>query len=668
MDVMLCIQGNKLKDRKSQHRSTFGTNRDPDPDPFVVGEDFLARVIEPTYIRSLSPHIQNVLRKLVSYYPGHDLQGKELLFKEPYRILVHYHTDLQKVAEAYNNEDKTVVLGNEADGPLTTVTCDETTHNHLNVLLDSPTYKGYYDGVIEPELRNYANGYASYDMLWLLFKPGNTVLARVRKDLAGFVVLAADHTPDPCGVSPLDKWTIRVWNLAYTGQRLTRQAHEFTIDRYDGLRKIDELKIFPKRFLEHHDDKVVEELITRGAEYFKIVCGLPAHRRYSGSVIANHLVQYNGEIIVDPSGYLTYAPKRDEEADFYTHFAKPLDLDGGPRWSKFNNIACNENNMPTPDQLLLFSSHVLGFALQRKEWMIFEMKHVHAVDEDKQAMNRVVLEQGEREMLMGMVGDDSINSRNAEFIEEKGCGQVILLYGHPGTGKTFTVECVAKHTNRPLLSLTVADLGTEETTMEAKLAKWLDRAMSWNSIVLIDEADVYLERREKEDLSRNSLVTAFLRTIEYYSGTMFLKTNRPGVIDPAFTSRIHLFLGYKNLNPSSRPQVWDGFFNKLEREQRKLRPGVRRLNIPSSTQNFAKNDPMMLELNLNGREIRNILQSAINLARYHARGDGDAEMIDITAGLLKKVVENRTQYKNAIKTIDGMSESSRAHDSGRIAE
>ena len=55
--------------------------------------------------------------------------------------------------------------------------------------------------------------------------------------------------------------------------------------------------------------------------------------------------------------------------------------------------------------------------------------------------------------------------------------------------------------------MTVADLGTEETTMEAKLAKWLDRATSWNGIVLIDEADIYLERREKEDLSRNSLVT-----------------------------------------------------------------------------------------------------------------------------------------------------------------
>jgi hypothetical protein len=99
--------------------------------------------------------------------------------------------------------------------------------------------------------------------------------------------------------------------------------------------------------------------------------------------------------MVDPSGYLTYAPKRgtthkslsksamrqrawqpieesqipeDEEADFYTHFAKPLDLDGGLRWSKLNDMVCTEENTPTEDQLLLFSCHVLGFALQRKEW------------------------------------------------------------------------------------------------------------------------------------------------------------------------------------------------------------------------------------------------------------------------------------------------------------
>lgn len=57
------------------------------------------------------------------------------------------------------------------------------------------------------------------------------------------------------------------------------------------------------------------------------------------------------------------------------------------------------------------------------------MKYVYPVDEDKQAMKRVILEQSEREMLMGMIGDDSIDSWNAESIEGRGRGQVILLYG-----------------------------------------------------------------------------------------------------------------------------------------------------------------------------------------------------------------------------------------------
>jgi hypothetical protein len=57
------------------------------------------------------------------------------------------------------------------------------------------------------------------------------------------------------------------------------------------------------------------------------------------------------------------------------------------------------------------------------------MKYVYPVDEDKQAMKRVVLEQSDREMLMGMIGDDLIDSWNTGFIEGKGRGQVILLYG-----------------------------------------------------------------------------------------------------------------------------------------------------------------------------------------------------------------------------------------------
>jgi len=61
--------------------------------------------------------------------------------------------------------------------------------------------------------------------------------------------------------------------------------------------------------------------------------------------------------------------------------------------------------------------------------VIFEMKDVHPLEEDKQAIKRVVLEDNEREMLMGMIGESKNDCWNAEFIEGKGRGQVILLYG-----------------------------------------------------------------------------------------------------------------------------------------------------------------------------------------------------------------------------------------------
>jgi hypothetical protein len=55
------------------------------------------------------------------------------------------------------------------------------------------------------------------------------------------------------------------------------------------------------------------------------------------------------------------------------------------------------------------------------------------------------------------------------------------------------------------------------------------------------------------------------------------------------------------------------------------------------------------------------------LARYHARGEGDDE-IDVTADPIRKVVENRRKYNNAIKAIDGSCESARTDDSKWTAE
>lgn len=41
-------------------------------------------------------------------------------------------------------------------------------------------------------------------------------------------------------------------------------------------------------------------------------------------------------------------------------------------------------------------------------------------------------------------------------------------------------------------------------------------------MLLLDEADVFLAERGRTDMNRNAVVSVFLRTLEYYSGILFL--------------------------------------------------------------------------------------------------------------------------------------------------
>lgn len=68
------------------------------------------------------------------------------------------------------------------------------------------------------------------------------------------------------------------------------------------------------------------------------------------------------------------------------------------------------------------------------------------------------------------------------------------------------LECISELIGRPLLSLTSADLGNDESRMEKSLSNWFKLAEAWSAVMLLDEADVWLERRIVADLKRNSLV------------------------------------------------------------------------------------------------------------------------------------------------------------------
>lgn len=69
-----------------------------------------------------------------------------------------------------------------------------------------------------------------------------------------------------------------------------------------------------------------------------------------------------------------------------------------------------------------------------------------------------------------------------------------------------TLECIAEYTNRPLMVLTSSDIGTKPEEVEMNLTRNFKTARSWGAVLLIDEADVFMERRSTSDLTRNALV------------------------------------------------------------------------------------------------------------------------------------------------------------------
>ena len=59
-----------------------------------------------------------------------------------------------------------------------------------------------------------------------------------------------------------------------------------------------------------------------------------------------------------------------------------------------------------------------------------------------------------------------------------------------------------------MYTLSSGELGGDSKDAENNLTRALRLATSWKAIVLIDEADVFMEQRNKSDLKRNSLVSS----------------------------------------------------------------------------------------------------------------------------------------------------------------
>ena len=264
-------------------------------------------------------------------------------------------------------------------------------------------------------------------------------------------------------------------------------------------------------------------------------------------------------------------------------------------------------DQPPDDQFpFLMPSHIKGFNLRRKKWFELAADRITDVTWNRETFQNLVIEHKEKDLIRALVSSQLESERSTDLISGKGNGLILLLHGSPGTGKTLTAESVVEIAEKPLYRVTCGDVGTTPKEVESYLESVLHLGKIWGCVVLLDDADVFLEQRSLDDLQRNALVSVFLRALEYYDGILILTSNRVGTFDEAFRSRIQLALHYPNLGPQQRLRIWQTFIARLEFLDEES------IDIKDLQDNLH----LLKEEKLNGRQIRNIITTARQYAKW----------------------------------------------------
>ncbi|KAF8862669.1 P-loop containing nucleoside triphosphate hydrolase protein [Acephala macrosclerotiorum] len=432
----------------------------------------------------------------------------------------------------------------------------------------------------------------TWDLLWALFKPSSLVFHYHKyTQQPSLLLFRCVHKKQRQDGTYF--WRVDCDVVADSGVRfgLARYPEKIEIDQFQGARKIRDLDVVPLQFT-GRESELRSVLGERGRRYVTLkksyweVSGLAvreernpnlewATKRFSFSAY--------GRVMIDSAAFNTHNPDCEYMAIVHSVI---------------------ERDKLTDDQYLICLPYAVGFSFGNKRWGGFAVSKLEPIAWGTESFQSLVMEPKRKKLIHSLVKQHTVASDTYDdLVVGKGRGLVILLSGNPGCGKTLTAEAVAEVTRKPLYTISAGELGTSPEKVDPALTLALELAHRWEAVLLLDEADVFLQARNTTDLARNALVSIFLRQLEYYKGILVLTTNRVTDCDPAFESRIHVSLHYPDLEFDARKKIWKTFIMKAQKGEK---------------------DPQVIELEeidrlaahpLNGRQIKNLVGSARSIAR-----------------------------------------------------
>ena len=534
--------------------------------------------LESTFLTINSEYILKAFRDVIQSYPTVPSDFSEPFDMEsPFRMLYHFWDDLHTYKESLDDDDACM---------------------HLNLLFE------FMEADMGPEKKRceiqIKKGQVDYARLWTIYRPGDV---QVRFENGHPWLLKLGKTAYEENTSE-GKWMeVHCIYTDYDGADVGEAKRIFKIHqkRYfasENPANITDLVIFPRKFLKE-DDNLEKRLVERGTKFLT----------FQGTRVC----QYDGlaEYIKEPPLDFYHPDMATWDAVWWPYKETGRVVIDRKTFQEDNHLS-QVAIKPDPETLdkILCPPFVYGFSLARKEWCRFYLPLIHEVDWQKNIFDSLVMKDNQKTLLKALVSSHAFPHNPRDQMQQKGKGLVILLHGTPGSGKTMTAECAAEMTEKALFSTSIAELNKFNRAwyFEYRLKQVLQYATIWKAIVLLDEADVFLETR-RDDIGdateRNALVAVFLRHLEYFSGIVFLTTNRIDVFDAAMKSRIHLSIGYSPPELEMRRSIWTKSLKAVPAEQLDMQ-------INEAIE-------VLIHDKLNGREITNAINTGRTLARFEGK-------------------------------------------------
>ena len=146
----------------------------------------------------------------------------------------------------------------------------------------------------------------------------------------------------------------------------------------------------------------------------------------------------------------------------------------------------------------------------------------------------------------------------------------------------------------------------------------------------------------------------FLRLLEYYSGILFLTTNRVGIIDDAFKSRIHVHLYYPALEEVQTHKIWE--INLKRTLDRKRNVDADMEDILAFAVDLHRKQKAEKQPVWNGRQIRNAVQTVTALAEFDSNKPATSEVGQrpkLKLEYFKLVANVLSQFDAYLKDVHG---------------